>query len=568
MFTTHLFGKEFLPQELFDETPAETKTSPPRKGRGRLIVVVRNLKDAMCSLHYFRGTPADDWDGNEHGPGSFKRFIDLRSCPNAMGSAFRWMRENSEAVNEIGGQRALVIHYEALKTNFTGQLKRLNDFLGLPTLTEAKANAIAEACNIDSMKNAAARFSQTARKGQIGDWKNYLDGDKWAEFDRVFNQALCGVEMVEPMRAFQYKNVSGMPKRLTECDLNTDPRSWPPYLLVKLQEGMLVPDSNRFQHNNSLSISTTQFSATSTAVQLSDTVGDGSPRYHLFASASCPLSAALIAARALLGLENTVSMDITDGQSGSGWVFLNGATCSPWKDCEGPFWLVEAYELAYPLCNSQILVPVLWDSVENQIVSNNSWTIMKLLSDAKGGLLPKELDEDCEKMHSDLTEALFQYPVITGVEYLRSGRFLSPIIAKAQKRVFTKLGELEALLGKSQYLLGDRMTGVDIYLAIFLFQFDAVYLNAFDLRESDSFKGAILTGDIYPNLKAFARRMYSSLKPTIHFESFRQVFRIDQAITFTEQSYSWNTAEPSNCSDETTLLPDLSEIVAALETTE
>ncbi|EED90277.1 glutathione s-transferase, partial [Thalassiosira pseudonana CCMP1335] len=391
-------------------------------------------------------------------------------------------------------QRALVIHYEALKTNFTGQLKRLNDFLGLPTLTEAKANAIAEACNIDSMKNAAARFSQTARKGQIGDWKNYLDGDKWAEFDRVFNQALC--------------------------------------------------------------------------VQLSDTVGDGSPRYHLFASASCPLSAALISARALLGLENTVSMDITDGQSGSGWVFLNGATCSPWKDCEGPFWLVEAYELAYPLCNSQILVPVLWDSVENQIVSNNSWTIMKLLSDAKGGLLPKELDEDCEKMHSDLTEALFQYPVITGVEYLRSGRFLSPIIAKAQKRVFTKLGELEALLGKSQYLLGDRMTGVDIYLAIFLFQFDAVYLNAFDLGESDSFKGAILTGDIYPNLKAFARRMYSSLKPTIHFESFRQVFRIDQAITFTEQSYSWNTAEPSNCSDETTLLPDLSEIVAALETTE
>ena len=36
--------------------------------KGHLIVVVRNLKDELVSLHYFRGVPEDGWYGNEQGP--------------------------------------------------------------------------------------------------------------------------------------------------------------------------------------------------------------------------------------------------------------------------------------------------------------------------------------------------------------------------------------------------------------------------------------------------------------------------------------------------------------------
>ena len=64
LFSTHL-ARGFLPAEL----------EAAEGGRGRLVVVVRNLKDVLSSLHYFRGEAKDGWLGNEHGPGSLARFV-------------------------------------------------------------------------------------------------------------------------------------------------------------------------------------------------------------------------------------------------------------------------------------------------------------------------------------------------------------------------------------------------------------------------------------------------------------------------------------------------------------
>ena len=36
-------------------------------GTGRLIVCLRNPKDVLTSLHFFRGEAKDGWRGNEHG---------------------------------------------------------------------------------------------------------------------------------------------------------------------------------------------------------------------------------------------------------------------------------------------------------------------------------------------------------------------------------------------------------------------------------------------------------------------------------------------------------------------
>ena len=36
-------------------------------GTGRLIVCLRNPKDVLTSLHFFRGEAKDGWLGNEHG---------------------------------------------------------------------------------------------------------------------------------------------------------------------------------------------------------------------------------------------------------------------------------------------------------------------------------------------------------------------------------------------------------------------------------------------------------------------------------------------------------------------
>ena len=78
LFSTHLYG-DMLPAALLDPTEA---------GRGRLVLVLRNLKDVLASLHFFRGEAKDGWLGNEHGPGSLARFLH-DDCPNAYGSAFQ-----------------------------------------------------------------------------------------------------------------------------------------------------------------------------------------------------------------------------------------------------------------------------------------------------------------------------------------------------------------------------------------------------------------------------------------------------------------------------------------------
>ena len=88
LFSTHLFGK-MLPSGLLAPT-----------GSGKLVVVLRNVKDVLSSLHFFRGEAKDGWLGNEHGPGSLERFLHP-DCPNAYGSAFTWMNEMDAVVQAL-----------------------------------------------------------------------------------------------------------------------------------------------------------------------------------------------------------------------------------------------------------------------------------------------------------------------------------------------------------------------------------------------------------------------------------------------------------------------------------
>jgi len=601
MFVTHLFGRKYLPRGLFDEDNNDVGISgtvagnTKRKGKGRLIVMVRNLKDSMCSLHNFRGTPMDGWLGNEHGPGLFRRWLMLDDCPNSMGSAFYWVRENCLAVENIGIERALVVHYEGLILNFGAQLKRINAFLGLPDLTEAKLHAIAKACSFKSMETSQLRTRANCRKGGIGSWKDVdLGEERWAELDKTFNNVLAGEEIADPMRFFQFREIPGMPLLSTkDCDLNTDPRCWPPPSLVTLREGMIVPDPYFLKNTAKSNVETTQFKSTirpGRHLRLEETANDGSPRFHLFVAGSCPLASSVAGARLILGLEHSISMDVSDGQSGAGWVFLNGATCSPWKDREGPFWLYEAYQLADPLCTASVSVPLLWDTKTHKIVSNDCWEISKLISDASSDLgfcscpknvlhviskqdrnnsiptlFPDDLKQDIEQMLKSSVEPLLD-AVETGYEYLRNGKVETPLVLKGRIKVFAMLDKLEELLGNRSYLL-DNLTGVDVRLAFCLLQFDACYWDLFGLRSSEKYRGPILTSDIYPNLKAYTREMYQLMKPAVYFESFRQLYRLGQAIEFTRDSYSCNgvTSNKILNGDNEEQLPDLHKIVAALE---
>ena len=166
-------------------------------GAGRLVILVRNLKDVLCSLHFHRGEAEDGWLGNEHGPGSLARFLH-DDCPNNYGSFFSLLREFDEASGRLSSSGRAI---EALKQGLPEQIQRLADFLGLP-LTPAKRNAVVAAVGFDTVK-ATSPWSANLRQGTIGDWKNHMEGGAWVKFDEVFDARMEDVTIAEPLRYFQ-----------------------------------------------------------------------------------------------------------------------------------------------------------------------------------------------------------------------------------------------------------------------------------------------------------------------------------------------------------------------------
>jgi hypothetical protein len=106
----------------------------------------------------------------------------------------------------VAADRVYVVYYESFILDFDDQLIKLNDFLGLPELTSAKCSVIREACTASTMLQDNARYTAVVEKGMIGEWQQYLDCERWEEFDRVFDNRLEGVDLAEPMKLFQCRN--------------------------------------------------------------------------------------------------------------------------------------------------------------------------------------------------------------------------------------------------------------------------------------------------------------------------------------------------------------------------
>ena len=94
-------------------------------------------------------------------------------------------------------------------------------------------------------------------------------------------------------------------------------------------------------------------------------------RYHLYISLACPWAHRSAIVRALLGLEDVVSMSVVDPvRDGRGWAFRDGPGYTP-DPVNGFTLLREAYQATEPGYDGHVSVPVLWDKQSGRIVSNN-----------------------------------------------------------------------------------------------------------------------------------------------------------------------------------------------------
>jgi len=225
-------------------------------------------------------------------------------------------------------------------------------------------------------------------------------------------------------------------------------------------------------------------------------------RYHLYVSLACPWAHGTLLTRALLGLEDAISVSVVDPhRRDEGWEFTPAKDgCTP-DHVNGSDYLRAVYAAADPDYTGRVTVPVLWDREAETVVNDDSAAIMRTLADAFADHRGVDLyPEGRREAIDDVIEALYE-PLNRGVYYAGFAESQADYEAAAE-RVFDALDRWESTLADQRYLVGDRLTLADLRLFPTLVRFDAVYHTHFKLD-----RRRLLD---YPNLWGFTRDLYGT----------------------------------------------------------
>jgi len=222
-------------------------------------------------------------------------------------------------------------------------------------------------------------------------------------------------------------------------------------------------------------------------------------RYHLFVAFNCPWSHRAILARNVLGLQDTITMDVaypsrTDEHDPVGhslWEFnpsrVSSLTGKTLPECTSETATGKSYRLVKEIYaaegSEEGSVPVLFDKKTQRIVNNESAEIIRMLNTQANALGSNVKDNDRWDLYpaalQDEIDALNTsvYTNINNGAYKAGFSSDQAVYAKAFTAYFETLAELEALLSsdKRPYLTGDTFTEADLRLYPTLFRHDPVY---------------------------------------------------------------------------------------------
>ena len=202
-------------------------------------------------------------------------------------------------------------------------------------------------------------------------------------------------------------------------------------------------------------------------------------RYHLYASLACPWAHRTLIFRELKGLAPMIGLSITHWlMAGEGWTFDPGDGVIP--DPFGARVLHEIYTSADPTYTGRVSVPVLWDTVEQTIVSNESADIIRMFNSAfdQAGAVPGDYYPVADRAEIDALNERIYATVNNGV-YRAGFATTQDAHDTAIAALFEMLDWLEARLTRQPYLVGDHVTEADWRLFTTLIRFDAVYHGHF-----------------------------------------------------------------------------------------
>lgn len=226
-------------------------------------------------------------------------------------------------------------------------------------------------------------------------------------------------------------------------------------------------------------------------------------RYHLYVAHACPWAHRTLIARALLGLEDAISLSIVHPlMLEDGWVFREepGLIGDP---AIGARALWELYVRADPNVSGKATVPVLWDKQRSVIVNNESREILRMLSTEFRSLATRDLDLSPLPLRPRIDETLdaIYSPINNGVYRCGFARSQQAYDAAAAE-LFAALEHWEQVLSRQRFTCGPSLTEADVALFTTLFRFDLVYVT--------HFKCNLKRLSEYPNLFGFVRDVYQT----------------------------------------------------------
>ena len=226
-------------------------------------------------------------------------------------------------------------------------------------------------------------------------------------------------------------------------------------------------------------------------------------RYRLYVALICPWASRTLIARKLKKLDDVLPVTVVEpALTDQGWAFGDypGSNHDPVHDAKH---MHEVYTRADPTFTGRATVPVLWDTLTDTIVNNESADILRMFDTAFAGLVeetpslyPADLAGEIDALAPWLYDRLSNGVYKAG---FASSQFA---YEEANTVVFEALDALEDTLSDGRaFLLGERVTEADIRLFVTLVRFDAAYHGLFKTnlkRIAD-----------YPHLQAFLERFYA-----------------------------------------------------------
>jgi putative glutathione S-transferase len=250
---------------------------------------------------------------------------------------------------------------------------------------------------------------------------------------------------------------------------------------------------------------------------VSDEGGDlpvQSGRYHLYIARACPWAHRTLIGRALMGLQDAISVSFVDPiRDERGWRFSGDGYVDP---LNGFGYLNEAYLAAEPDYAARVTVPVLWDKRRSTIVNNESADILRMLSTAFAPLAEHPVELVPERLRGEI-EALNRliYENVNNAVYKAGFATAQPVYEREVTSLFQTLDELDLRLADSRFLFGPEPLETDWRLFTTLVRFDAVY--------QIHFKCSIRKLAEYEYLWPYARDLYQwpGVAETVDFDEIR-----------------------------------------------